>query len=279
MIADFLRKIVSVFKKIGLHRIGFFRVISDKLRKIRLPFSVSIQGFRMQNLKLYTYLAGVHEPGTTALCKKVIQQGWTVLDLGAGDGYFTVLFSRLVGPKGKVFVFEPDNANVTNIRANVARNCCTNVVIVPKAVSDHTGKTPFFSAYTKGTGSLFYESPGGGNWINVDIISLDDYFKDYAGRINFFKMDIEGGEAGAFSGMKNILSGSKAADKLCGVIELSPHLLDSIGVSSADFLRLVRGYGFKLHAIDGNGNISELSDAALIGMARQSRHINIFVHT
>lgn len=277
MTGDFLRKIVSIVKATGLHRLGFFRGIADRLRKIRIPFPVSIQGFSLKPIKLGIYLAGVHESGTTALCRKIIKRGWTVLDLGAGDGYFTVLFSKLVGPEGKVVAFEPDDTNIENLKSNVARNGCANVVIVPKAVSERTGKVPFFSAYTKGTGSLYYESSGGGEWVNVDSVSLDDYFRNYAGRINFFKMDIEGGEAGAFNGMKNILSGAGVGHKLRGVVELSPHLLDSIGVSSEKFLDQIRRCGFRPWFINDDGSVKNLSDSLLIAEARRLKHINFFI--
>lgn len=39
--------------------------------------------------------------------KNIIQEGWTVLDIGANMGYFTVLFSEWVGNKGMVYAVEP----------------------------------------------------------------------------------------------------------------------------------------------------------------------------
>lgn len=278
MISRILRTIVSILKMPGLHRLPLFRPVFDRLRKIRIPFVLPIQGFRLKHLKLSTYIAQVHEPGTTALCKRIIKRGWTVLDLGAGDGYFTIFFSRLVGPEGKVFAFEVDEVNVKNLKANVERNGCRNVNVIPKAVANHMGRVRFFSADTKGTGSLFYENPRGGRWVEVDSISLDDYFDNYQKEIDFFKMDIEGGEAGAFGGMKNILSSAKASGhKLRGVVELSPYLLDSIGASSEKFLDQIRSYGFRPQFINDDGSVKNLSDFLLIAEARRLKHINFFI--
>ena len=275
---SFLRTLVFIFKLPRLHRFPLFRRSFDRLRKIRIAIPLHIQGFWLKPLKLSTFLAQVHELETTELCRRTIQRGWTVVDLGAGDGYFTILFSKLVGPQGKVFAFEPDEINLKNLRANVERNGCRNVVVVSKAVTERTGKVKFFSADTKGMGSLFYESPGGGRWVEVDSVSLDDYFRDYTGGINFFKMDIEGGESAALRGMEKILSRTGESDHgISGVVELSPHLLDNMGIVPEDFPREIKSYGFRIYSIDDDGSIKILSDQLLVALARQKRHINIFV--
>jgi hypothetical protein len=45
--------------------------------------------------------------------------------------------------------------------------------------------------------------------IEVEVICLDDYFKNYSGKIDFIKMDIQGSEAGATQGMINLLNKNK----------------------------------------------------------------------
>jgi len=41
----------------------------------------------------------------------LIAPGDVCLDIGANIGYYSVLFSNLVGPKGKVIAIEPDPDN------------------------------------------------------------------------------------------------------------------------------------------------------------------------
>src|SRR6266540_3023338 len=50
-----------------------------------------------------------------------VRSGETVLDVGANVGAHTVFFSHLVGPRGRVYSFEPVPANVTAMRALVAK--------------------------------------------------------------------------------------------------------------------------------------------------------------
>jgi len=53
----------------------------------------------------------VWEPEITKLVKEIIKEDQNVIDVGANIGYFTTLFSKLVGKSGKVFSFEPAPKN------------------------------------------------------------------------------------------------------------------------------------------------------------------------
>lgn len=48
------------------------------------------------------YLLGWYEPETVMICKKIIQPGMKVLDIGGDVGYFSRIFSELVKEKGIV---------------------------------------------------------------------------------------------------------------------------------------------------------------------------------
>lgn len=51
--------------------------------------------------------SGVFEEHSTRIARRLIKEGDTVLDVGANIGYYSVMFSKLVGETGKVFAFEP----------------------------------------------------------------------------------------------------------------------------------------------------------------------------
>jgi uncharacterized YccA/Bax inhibitor family protein len=53
-------------------------------------------------------ISGSLELPLTKYLIKNIKQGFTVFDIGANLGYFTVLLGMLVGPTGKVFAYEPN---------------------------------------------------------------------------------------------------------------------------------------------------------------------------
>ena len=95
------------------------------------------------------------------LYRKAVKEGMTVLEIGANIGFFTLLFSRLAGEKGKVFAFEPDPDNFRLLEKNAQANGCTNTVCVKKAVSDRTGTEQLFvSEEHRGDHRLFDSHDG-----------------------------------------------------------------------------------------------------------------------
>jgi len=66
----------------------------------------------------------------------LVQAGETVLDVGANVGIWTHYLSRLVGPTGRVFSFEPIPEIYEILRRNVDRLHLGNVIALDKAVSD-----------------------------------------------------------------------------------------------------------------------------------------------
>src|SRR3954471_21826173 len=70
---------------------------------------------------------GIWELIETALIVHGTVDGDTVADIGAHVGYFSIIASRLVGPSGQVFAFEPEAANFEVLKANCILNGCRNV--------------------------------------------------------------------------------------------------------------------------------------------------------
>jgi hypothetical protein len=83
--------------------------------------------------------------------------------------------------------------------------------------------------------------------IKIDAIRLDDYFKNYKGRIDFIKMDIEGAEGLALEGMSNLLKKNK---KVKIFTEFQPFGLATSGISPEKYLSLLLDRGYKLYQLD-----------------------------
>ena len=61
------------------------------------------------------------------LFEQIVKPQHIVLDVGANIGAFTLLFSQLVGVKGRVLAFEPQRIVHQMLCANVALNALMNV--------------------------------------------------------------------------------------------------------------------------------------------------------
>ncbi len=61
--------------------------------------------------KIIRFLTTTYERRLTHMSQIYIKEGDVVFDIGAHVGYFTLLFSVLVGNNGKVYSFEPNKRN------------------------------------------------------------------------------------------------------------------------------------------------------------------------
>src|SRR5688572_23436882 len=53
-------------------------------------------------------LNGYWESWITLAMARVLQPGWTCIDVGANHGYYTLIMADAVGPSGKVISIEPN---------------------------------------------------------------------------------------------------------------------------------------------------------------------------
>src|SRR5580693_5946929 len=103
-----------------------------------LPCGGVLKGFRMRvDWQLHRSFAyGSWEPEVVRSIQSHVKRGMRVLDIGAQSGFYSLLLSRLIGPEGLVFAFEPLPANYRILEENVSLNHISNVVVIREAVSD-----------------------------------------------------------------------------------------------------------------------------------------------
>jgi FkbM family methyltransferase len=70
--------------------------------------------------------------------KNLIHQGNTVIDIGGNLGYFTKIFSALVGPQGKVYTVEPIALYRSILQNNIKQ--LHNITILPYALGETNTK-------------------------------------------------------------------------------------------------------------------------------------------
>lgn len=137
---------------------------------------------------------GTYERDNAALLLSLSRPGMTAFDVGANAGYFTLLFSRATGAKGRIFAFEPDTSNLASLRRHLDVNGIGNVTIVPAAASNENGSAAFEPA-----ASMARLTSTGGSV--VETTRLDRYPSP-----DLVKMDIEGAEGLALLGAERILA-------------------------------------------------------------------------
>jgi len=215
------------------------------------PKSVVVDGNQMlldKDDSMRLSILGIYEPLAVKHFQNSIKPGDTVLDIGAHIGYYTLMAAKRVGKKGKAYAFEPNQDNCALLTKNLKLNNFKNVVLVNKAVSRSSGKVKFFlSNVSTGMHSLIDIDNKSENIIEIEAVSLNDFFGKKIPTVSIIKMDIEGGEYAALDGMDRLLKKNKHMTIL---IEFSPYSIIKAEKSPRDFLNLLMSYGFKLYSIE-----------------------------
>jgi FkbM family methyltransferase len=202
------------------------------------------------------YLTGDAEPEVQEALAELIKPGQTVYDVGANIGFFTILCSRLVGPQGKVYAFEPIPQNLATLRHNVALNDLANVTIVEQALSSSTGTAEMFVSPWSAFHSLNVEGatkqdnhgPQTGQ-ITVRTVTLDEFVQGEGARVpDLVKIDVEGAELIVVAGMRETLRSVK------------PLLLCELHDTNLDYGEFIDSIDYRVRVIDGES--PDLANAA-----------------
>lgn len=197
------------------------------------------------------------ESATTKLFRKLIKKWDVVIDLGANIGYFTLLSARLVGEQGRVYSFEPEPKNFKYLKKNIELNGYKNVFPQNKAVSDKNGKIKLYICHYdsghhtinqhKGIDSYKPDFKDKEEFVEIETVRLDDFLEGREQKVDVMKIDIEGAEMLALSGMDKTIKQNKT---LKIFVEFFPLLLKEMGVAPEDFLRkILDEYRFSVFVI------------------------------
>ena len=174
--------------------------------------------------------SGVWEPHVTDAFRARLAPGDVCIDVGAHVGYYTLLASKLVGPSGHVYSFEPSPGVYRTLEQNLERNDVTNVTALDVAAGAGGGAGVLYELAEgiSGNSSLsprLLESPHAGTAheyapVEVEICAIETRVPgDQFDRVRMIKVDVEGYEVEALRGVERILA---AGAPVAVIVELSP---------------------------------------------------------
>lgn len=143
-----------------------------------------------------------------------IGEGDTVVDAGANVGYVTMLFSKWVGPSGRVVSFEPVPETFDLLQTNLRKLGLSNVTADPCGVSSQDGTATFaIPKYPWGGENLYESRVVGGEEpvgpvreVEVQLRQLDTVLADRLDSVAFVKLDVEGHELEAVRGGSRLIA-------------------------------------------------------------------------
>ncbi|HKP61994.1 MAG TPA: FkbM family methyltransferase [Polyangiales bacterium] len=189
---------------------------------------------------------GSYEPGLVVAMWSLLEPGGCFVDVGANEGYFSVIASKLVGASGRVLAIEPQQRLRSVLDTNFELNRVTNVEIVDVAVSDHRGSATLHLSPDTNTGSTALQQSTSYRTAQstIETVTLEELLASRGiERVDLLKMDVEGFEYEAILGSPELFRRHVVR---AIAIELHPRALVTRNHSCEEILAFLKGHGYRL---------------------------------
>jgi FkbM family methyltransferase len=238
----------QVWKRVSTYAVIRFPNFFFKPRVLETTLSL----MNRLNMQLSVFLRG-------------IKKGAVVFDVGANMGEFTLLLSHVVGPKGKVYAFEPVPPTFEILSKNIAKSSVKGHVVLNEcALSDHQGSAKIYVPISQSTEASL-TGHAYASWVSQQVETfdcrletLDNYVEvNHIGRVDFVKIDVEGAEMLVLRGMERILR-SQSPPVL--MLEAFPSWMEDFGFTLSDMFNLLSEHGYVVYFL-GKRNLVPCSSA------------------
>ena len=195
---------------------------------------------------LYALGKSMTDGDKVRLMRERLGAGDCYLDIGGGYGFFACVGADLVGPSGKVYVFEPDPTSLSFIYDRIKAGGYKNIEVVEKAAwFEDTVLELHICAENRGENSVF-GSPVHCETVSVPALAVDNALPE-GQRVQYVKIDVQGAEFQVLQGLGETL---KRSPGVCLVCECCPDDLELADVSVSMLLELLAGFGLDVYRID-----------------------------
>lgn len=184
----------------------------------------------------------IWEKESVDIVQLLVKEGDVVLDVGANFGYYSLMFSKLVGLKGRVIASEPTVFFRERLNTHIKTNAVTNVKVLPFGFSDKDDTLDIKIDASTATMHM----PETDSFLiseTIKLITLDRHVKENKiERLDFIKVDIDGHEPQFLKGAAYTISRFKP-DIL---LEINPINYYLAGVAIWDFYDQIKSFGYKI---------------------------------
>ena len=192
---------------------------------------------------------GQYEPQLVACCRKLIDPGRDIVDVGANIGFYSVLFAKLIDKRRRVLAIEPTVNALKHLRINLADNDVADKVQLFEGVAlDVSGETEIHYIEEReeysSVGVMEHPFIHGDQLksIKVPARTIDELIRTHGLSPGFIKIDVEGMEHKVIEGMREVMKIHRPVI----LAELSDPLLRKNGSNSAAVIALIRSLGYEV---------------------------------
>lgn len=200
-------------------------------------------------------LDGLWESHMTGWMHDVLRPGDTFVDVGANIGYYTVLAGLRVGPAGRVVAVEAHPGLAAILRRNVTINGIHGRTTVweraawsePARLQFHLRVHYSANSSVAATGADALDRLADEEeTVEVEAATVDSLLAG-VDRVDVVKVDVEGAEIHAFSGLSATMDRNPA---MAVMFEWSPEQVRQVGGAPEALIDLLAGHGFGFRLLE-----------------------------
>jgi len=193
---------------------------------------------------------GNYEADLTTAFGQLLEPGQTFVDVGANEGWFSMLAAKLVGSSGRVLACEPQERLWPVITRNIYLNGFASVQLLPFAVAEQPGEATInlYPSLNTGSSNISDTRRRWETYQQIKLLPLTEILGSLrGGNIDLMKVDVEGFEH------KVLLSAGEHLGSTIKrlVVELHPEQLEALGSSEALVVALLESRGYSKRVVGG----------------------------
>lgn len=209
------------------------------------------------------YWTGYHEFREFLFLHRFLRPDMVFIDVGANQGEYSLFAAKRL-TKGRVVAFEPLPSIRSRFEENIRLNKFSNIKIIAAGLSDKKGTLEIHEVEDEheGLATFFLGDRKSKKSFEVPLVKLDEIADGTEfSRIDFIKIDIEGGELNALRGAQNTIRRFKPAIML----EINEETYLAAGYRTQDILDILGSSGYQPFEIRKVGRLAPVRNLPPFG--------------
>lgn len=215
------------------------RIATVRVEVCGAPFRLDVM---RRSVSRSIFLGGRWHANVVRLLRTHVRPGMVAVDVGANVGYMAVHMADVAGPDGTVLAFEPEPRNFAVLAENARTARWRNIVPIAAALGERSGTIDLHLSLRDGGDHRTAATEEQRPTVRVPVQALDEVVAMRRTPVHFVKMDIQGAEAAALRGAREVL----ARRELKGlVLEFWPGALRDAGEDPSEVLARLAQAGLR----------------------------------
>lgn len=180
-----------------------------------------------------------------------------IVDVGANVGFYSLFLAKHF-PKGKIMAFEPLPQNFELLKENLELNKAINIEILNRGLSKEEGSLEFYIDPNCAVNASLKNVSDSKNVqvVKCPVSTMDIHLKNRSQKVDFIKIDVEGGEFFVLQGAMDLL----VKDKPMVFAEMLRKWCKPFGYHPNDIIQYMVDLNYKCLAVAPDGNLKNFKE-------------------